>query len=383
VRQTYVEPAATDYVSETKLKETEADLLTKIEELRMELRDATRLLASTKPETPSPLPPARRVPPGIRPRALPQLLSIPVASDSAPMQPQPTTQPLPPVPAAVVQPELQPESQPEPPELHSADQPLDPEPAPQPPELHSADQPLDPEPAPQVMDGQMPESEPSPSAEAAIEEPVDEVDTEAAEKAAAEKAAEQKAAAEKAAREKAAREKAARDKAARDKAAREKAARDKAARDKAAKEKAERDKAAKEKAAKERAEKREKAKKAAGNAGANFNFGFGNVDLFKKKLGPNHTPQDVAGFRMPDIEGNKKKIKEISDIMLDKALGQSTARITGACAPWNIPKKWHIVRAESIRDGLVAAGVPKDRLTVVGNAGGNGAAGKVELQWKD
>jgi hypothetical protein len=66
VRQTYVEPAATDYVSETKLKETEADLLTKIEELRMELRDATRLLASTKPETPSPLPPARRVPPGIR-----------------------------------------------------------------------------------------------------------------------------------------------------------------------------------------------------------------------------------------------------------------------------------------------------------------------------
>jgi len=360
VRQTYVEPAATDYVSETKLKETEADLLTKIEELRMELRDATRLLASTKPETPSPLPPARRVPPGIRPRALPQLLSIPVASDSAPMQPQPTTQPLPPVPAAVVQPELQPESQPEP------------------PELHSADQPLDPEPAPQVMDGQMPESEPSPSAEAAIEEPVDEVDTEAAEKAAAEKAAAQKAAAEKAAREKAAREKAARDK-----AAREKAARDKAARDKAAKEKAERDKAAKEKAAKERAEKREKAKKAAGNAGANFNFGVGNVDLFKKKLGPNHTPQDVAGFRMPDIEGNKKKIKEISDIMLDKALGQSTARITGACAPHNIPKKWHIVRAESIRDGLVAAGVPKDRLTVVGNAGGNGAAGKVELQWKD
>ena len=61
---------------------------------------------------------------------------------------------------------------------------------------------------------------------------------------------------------------------------------------------------------------------------------------------------------MPDIEGNKKKIKEISDIMLDKALGQSTARITGACAPGNIPKKWHIVRAESIRDGLVAAGVP-------------------------
>eukprot|EP00966_Prymnesium_polylepis_P284604 6575439-Prymnesium_polylepis.1 len=229
VRQTYVEPAATDYVSETKLKETEADLLRKIEELRMELRDATRLLASTKPETPSPHPPARRVPPGIQPRAPPQLPSIPVASDSAPMQLQPTTQPLPPVPAAVVQPEPQPESQPEPQ-----------------PELHSVDQPLDPEPAPQVMDGQMPESEPSPSAEAATEEPVDEVDTEAAEKAAAEKAAAEKAAAQKAATEKAAREKAAREKAARDKAAREKAAREKAARDKAAKEKAERDKAAKE-----------------------------------------------------------------------------------------------------------------------------------------
>ena len=348
VRQTSVEPAATDYVSETKLKETEADLLRKIEELRMELRDATRLLASTKPETPSPHPPARRVPPGIQLRAPLQLPSIPVASDSAPMQLQPTTQPLPPVPAAVVQPEPQPESQPEPQ-----------------PELHSVDQPLDPEPAPQVMDGQMPESEPSPSAEAATEEPADEVDTEAAEKAAAEKAAAEKAAAQKAAAQKAATEKAAREK-----AAREKAARDKAAREKAAKEKAERDKAAKEKAAKERAERREKAKKVVGNAGANFNFGFGNVDLFKKQLGPNHTPQDVAGFKMPDIEGNKKKIKEISDIMLDKALGQSTARITGACAPSNIPKKWHIVRAESIRDGLVAAGVPKDRLTVVDNVGG-------------
>ena len=73
---------------------------------------------------------------------------------------------------------------------------------------------------------------------------------------------------------------------------------------------------------------------------------------------------------MPYIDGNKKKIKEISDIMLDKALGQSTARITGACAPSNIPKKLHIVRAESIRDGLVAAGVPKYRLAVVDNVGG-------------
>jgi len=107
------------------------------------------------------------------------------------------------------------------------------------------------------------------------------------------------------------------------------------------------------------------------------------VDLFVKKLGPNHAPHDVQGHKMPDIEGNKKRIKDIKDVMTDKALGVATARITGACAASNIPKKWHIVRAESIRDALVAAGVPKDRLTIVDKVGGNGAKGEVDVQWKD
>jgi len=176
-------------------------------------------------------------------------------------------------------------------------------------------------------------------------------------------------------------EKAAAEKAAAEKAAKEKAAREQA--QKAAGQKAAAQKEAAEKAAKERAEKREKATAIARNAGATFNFGFGNVDLFVKKLGPNHAPHDVQGHKMPDIEGNKKRIKDIKDVMTDKALGVATARITGACAASNIPKKWHIVRAESIRDALVAAGVPKDRLTIVDKVGGNGAKGEVDVQWKD
>jgi len=125
-----------------------------------------------------------------------------------------------------------------------------------------------------------------------------------------------------------------------------------------------------------------KAKAVAANAGAGFNFGYGNVDLFTKKLGPNHAPHDAQGHKMPDTAGNQKKIKEIATVMLDKSLGVATAQITGACAAGNIPKKWHIVRGNAIRDALVAAGVPKDRLAVTEKVGGNGAKGEVVVAWK-
>ena len=95
------------------------------------------------------------------------------------------------------------------------------------------------------------------------------------------------------------------------------------------------------------------------NAGANFNYGYGNGDLFTKKLGPQHEPHDVQGHKMPDIAGNTKRIKE------------------------NIPKKWHIVRGNAIRDALVAAGVPKESLTVTENVGGGAATGAVVVNWKD